>query len=55
MRKATLDWKLHGRAGSPAILNDRGDHAEVMKLFDKAIELSLEKESHGDELKKALG
>lgn len=45
LRRATKDWGIHGAAGSPPILNDRGNHAEVMKMFDRAIELAKLKEN----------
>lgn len=45
LRKATKDWGIHGSSGSAPILNDRGNHAEVMKLFDRAIELAKLKEN----------
>lgn len=44
LRTATKDWGYHGQAGSPAIMTDNRSHEEIMKLFDRAIELAKEKE-----------
>lgn len=44
LRKATKKWGIHGGDGSVAALNDLGKHEDVMKLFDVAIELSLQDE-----------